>query len=83
MALGLAVLVTVVLIPGLLRLQVDNSPHVFFVEGSAKVEEYGRFLERFGSDKALADKTAGELKSKGKVAAFAALTVKKLYQGQR
>jgi len=52
-ALILAALLAVGLIPGLLGFQVDNSPHVFFVEGSAGVEEYGRFLEHFGSDKAV------------------------------
>lgn len=54
MALALA------LTPGLLRLQTDNSPHVFFVEGSPEVDRYERFLELFGSDKVVRVVVSGD-----------------------
>lgn len=39
-----------VLAPGLARLESDNSPEVFFLDGSAAVERYREFVERFGPD---------------------------------
>ena len=51
--LALAGLVAAALLPGLLFLDIDNSPHIFFVEGTEGVVEYQRFLDRFGSDKAV------------------------------
>jgi len=47
------VLVAAALVPGLLRLDTDNSPHVFYVEGSERVLEHERFVELLGSDKAV------------------------------
>lgn len=49
--LALAAAGALALLPGLLRLQTDNSPQIFFVEGSPGVQEYQRFRDRFGSDK--------------------------------
>lgn len=45
-----AVLMAVVLAPGLARLENDNSPRVFFVKGSPAVERYEAFRQEFGSD---------------------------------
>lgn len=44
------ILLVAVLFPGLLRLETDNSPAVFFVEDSERVESYERHREIFGSD---------------------------------
>lgn len=44
------ILVAAALIPGLLQLETDNSPPVFFVEDSAQVEAYRQHRETFGSD---------------------------------
>jgi len=51
--LFLAALVALVSAPGLLRLESDNTPHVFYRGGSAEGREYARFRERFGADEAL------------------------------
>lgn len=51
--LGLAALAAMALLPGLLRLSTDNSPHIFFVAGSERVAEYRRFLDLFGNDQAV------------------------------
>jgi predicted RND superfamily exporter protein len=53
LVLGLTLLVALALLPGLLRLDIDNSPHIFYVEGSRRAAEYERFLDRFGSDTAV------------------------------
>ena len=44
------ILLSAGLAPGLLRLETDNSPAVFFVEDSTAVETYRRHREAFGSD---------------------------------
>ncbi|MBP1643882.1 MAG: transporter, partial [Acidobacteria bacterium] len=36
--------------PGLLRLETDNSPPVWFVDGAPEVGAYRRLVARFGSD---------------------------------
>ena len=46
-------LATLALAPGLVRLGVDNSPEVFFLERSAEVARYRAFVERFGPDEGL------------------------------
>ena len=46
-------LVALALLPALLRLETDNSPRSFFVDGSAGVADYARFSEAFGSDLSL------------------------------
>ena len=51
--LFVAALVALVSVPGLLRLESDNTPHVFYRGGSAEGREYARFRERFGADEAL------------------------------
>lgn len=51
--LGLAALLALALLPGLWFLEIDNSPHIFFVEGSERVAEYQRLLDDFGSDEAV------------------------------
>lgn len=51
MVLAVAVGAVLALLPGLLWLETDNSPRIFFVEGSPGVEQYERFRELFGSDK--------------------------------
>lgn len=56
MALALAV----ALLPGLLQLRTDNSPSIFFVEGSSGVEQYDRFRELFGSDKVVRVVVSGD-----------------------
>lgn len=38
------------MLPGLVRLENDNSPRVFFVRGSEAVERYEDFRRQFGSD---------------------------------
>ena len=50
--LALALLAVVVLLPGLLRLETDNSPAVFFVEDSESYRGYSTFRRLFGSDTA-------------------------------
>jgi len=50
LVLGLAALLALALLPGLWFLEIDNSPHIFFVEGSERVAEYERLLDDFGSD---------------------------------
>lgn len=50
---GLALLLAVALVPGLVRLETDNSPSVFFVRGSESVEAYRSFTDTFGSDEAV------------------------------
>lgn len=46
-------LVALGLLPGLARLETDNSPDVFFVEQSADYASYQSFLEIFGPDQTL------------------------------
>lgn len=46
-------LAALALLPGVLRLQTDNSPRSFFVDGSPGVADYERFGEVFGSDLSL------------------------------
>lgn len=58
--LAAAVVLAALLVPGFLRLGTDNSPHVFFVEGSPSVERYQRFLDTFGSDKVVRVVLEGE-----------------------
>jgi len=48
--LAAAALVAAALLPGLLRLGTDNSPEVFFLQGSAAVERYRAFRETFGGE---------------------------------
>ena len=43
-------LLAVALLPGLLELETDNSPRVFFVEDSDSVRQYREHRETFGSD---------------------------------
>ena len=51
--LFLAALLALACAPGLLLLESDNTPHVFYRGGSAEAREYARFRERFGADEAL------------------------------
>ena len=53
LVLWIAALATVVLLPGLLKLETDNSPEIFFVEGSPSLAVYDDFRQRFGSDQAV------------------------------
>lgn len=46
-------LVAVGLAPGLLRLESDNSPEIFFVDGSPRLEDYGELRRLFPGDQAL------------------------------
>lgn len=48
--LAAAALLAALLVPGLLRLETDNSPEVFFVRGSEAVERYREFRREFGGD---------------------------------
>ncbi len=50
-ALAGAALLSLALLPALPRLDTDNSPEVFFVEGSRAAERYHEFRRRFGSDR--------------------------------
>ncbi|MCG8456611.1 MAG: MMPL family transporter, partial [Holophagales bacterium] len=51
-AIGIGLL-ALVLLPGFLSLETDNSPSVFFVRGSSAVERYGEMRRVFGSDESL------------------------------
>ncbi|MEO8197495.1 MAG: MMPL family transporter [Thermoanaerobaculia bacterium] len=46
---ALFVLLVVALLPGLARLEGDNSPEVFYLAGSADVARYADLVERFGA----------------------------------
>lgn len=46
-------LVCAFLVPGLFRLESDNSPQAFFVRGKPEVARYRSFLATFGSDQAV------------------------------
>ena len=50
---GLFALLVVAMLPGLARLETDNSAAVFFLAGSGEVARYDAFVERFGSDAGL------------------------------
>ncbi|MEO1085534.1 MAG: hypothetical protein AAFY88_14940, partial [Acidobacteriota bacterium] len=58
--LAVAAAVAVVLMPGLARLETDNSPDVFFVEDSADYQAYQEFLSQFGRDHSLRIVFAGD-----------------------
>lgn len=58
--LAAALLLAAIALPGLWRLGTDNSPHIFFVEGSPDVERYREFRERFGPDKVVRIAVSGE-----------------------
>jgi predicted RND superfamily exporter protein len=47
---GLYALLVLAMLPGLARLETDNSPEVFFLSGSSSIARYHDFLARFGSD---------------------------------
>ncbi|MEM1179243.1 MAG: MMPL family transporter [Acidobacteriota bacterium] len=58
--LAITAAVAVVLMPGLARLETDNSPDVFIIEGNADHEEYQEFLSQFGHDHSLRIVFSGE-----------------------
>ena len=51
---------TLALAPGLARLEVDNSPSVYFLERSPDVERYRAFVERFGAEEGVRLVVAGD-----------------------
>ncbi|MEM9554877.1 MAG: MMPL family transporter [Acidobacteriota bacterium] len=51
--LALLGLLAIVLLPGLLRLESDNSPKIFFISGSSALETYREMTDLFGSDASL------------------------------
>lgn len=57
---GLFALLVVAMLPGVARLETDNSAAVFFLAGSSAVERYDAFVERFGSDAGLRIVVSGE-----------------------
>ncbi len=57
---GLFLVLVVAMLPGLARLQTDNSAAVFFLAGSSAVARYDAFVERFGSDAGLRVVVSGE-----------------------
>ncbi len=57
---GLFALLVVAMLPGLARLETDNSAAVFFLAGSGEVARYDAFVERFGSDAGLRIVVSGE-----------------------
>ena len=57
---GLFALLVVAMLPGLARLETDNSAAVFFLAGSGEVARYDAFVERFGSDTGLRIVVSGE-----------------------
>ncbi len=46
-------LVALAMVPGALRIETDNSPEVFYLEGSEEVARYHRLREDFGTDEAV------------------------------
>jgi len=46
-------LLVVAMLPGVARLETDNSPEVFFLAGSPAIARYDDFVERFGADAAV------------------------------
>ena len=57
---GLFVLLVVAMLPGLARLETDNSAEVFFLAGASDLARYRAFVERFGPDSGLRIVLAGE-----------------------
>ncbi len=49
---SLFALLVVAMLPGVARLETDNSPEVFFLAGSPAIARYDDFVARFGSDAA-------------------------------
>lgn len=47
-ALGAWMLLAAAAVPGLVRLETDNSPRVYFVQGSPSLDRYEEFLATFG-----------------------------------
>ncbi len=57
---GLFALLVVAMLPGLARLETDNSAEVFFLAGSSDLARYRAFVERFGPDSGLRVVLSGE-----------------------
>ncbi len=57
---GLFALLVVAMLPGLARLETDNSAEVFFLAGSRELARYDAFVERFGPDSGLRVVLSGE-----------------------